>query len=347
MNTRLKILTVLFLISYFGNGVFSQTRVVQWKTSTINKGHSFPTAYISGSTLVEANINRYLQEKYINQTESYRDNFYEYKGFTINPNICGVSLEYEHEFNTAPGVWTFTDINYFDSRNGKNIGLQNLILENSINDFLEIVNVSKNEFVRNFKSNQPTENNRLSEISDYTLEKTISKNDIFSSNAPNAMSANYELKLFSDYLTLSYDWEYGWGLGENDLPNIELKFTFEDILPFLNDYAKDLLLVKTAIPQNKLFYGYIAGKYKISALTRDVNDSIKITYWYESNKAPINWIGAISSEKYVLTEKDFDSNKTRAEIKLQFYYLADKLMGIGNWIDKTKDKTLTIELFEE
>jgi hypothetical protein len=347
MNTRLKILTVLFLITYFGNGVFSQTRVVQWKTSTINKGHSFPTAYISGSTLVETNINKYLQEKYINQTESYRDNFYGYNGFTINPNICGVSLEYEHEFNTAPGVWTFTDINYFDLMNGKNIGLQNLILENRIDDFLEIVTVRKNEFVRNFKSNQPKENIRLIEISDYTLEKTISKNDIFSSNDPNAMSTNYELKLFSNYLTLSYDWEYGWGLGENNLPNIELKFTFEELRTYLNDYAKNLLLAKTAIPQNKLFYGYIAGKYKISALTRDVNDSIKITYWYESNKVPINWVGMISDEKFVLKEKYTDSNKIRAEIELQFYNESDKVMGFGKWIDKSKDKTLTIELFEE
>jgi hypothetical protein len=347
MNTKLKILTGLFLILYFGNGVFSQTRVLQWKTSTVNKGHNFPTAFISGSTLVEENINKYLQEKYINQTESYRDNFYEYNGFTINPNICGVSLEYEHEFNTAPGVWTFTDINYFDLRNGKNIGLQNLILENRMNDFLEIVNVHKNEFVCNFISNQPKENDRLSEIANYTLEKTISKNDIFSSKEPSAMSTNYELKLFSNHLTLSYHWEYGWGLGENDLPNIDLKFTFEELLPYLNDYAKSLLLVKSVIPQNKLFYGYIAGKYKISALTREVNDSIKITYWYESNKAPINWIGTISNEKFVLTEKESDSNKNRAEIELMFYYLGDKVMGIGNWIDKTKDKTLTIELFEE
>lgn len=347
MNTTRNILIMLFLISSFGNSIFSQTRIVQWNKNALIKEQNFPTAYISGSSLTEVSINKYLQEKYINQSESNRDNFYEYNGFTINSNICGVSLEYEHEFNTAPGIWTFTDLNYFDLRNGKNIGLQNLILENRMNDLLEIVNVRKNEFVQNFKSNQLKENNKLIEISDYALEKTISKNDIFSSNAPNAMSTNYELRLFFNYLVLSYHWEYGWGLGENDLPNIELKFTFEELLPYLNDYAKDLLLVKSVIPQNKLFYGYIAGKYKISALTREVNDSIKITYWYESNKAPINWVGIISNEKFMLTERDMDSNKTRAEIELQFYYEADKIMGIGNWTDKAKDKTLTIELFEE
>lgn len=347
MNIRLKILTILFLITYFGNDVFSQTRVVQWKASTVNKGHIFPTAFIVGSTLVEVNINKHLQEKYINQTESYRDNFSDYNGFTINPNICGVSLEYEHEFNSAPGIWTFTDLNYFDLRNGKNIELQNLILENKMNDFLKIVSERKNIFVNNFKSIQPKDNKKLSEIIDYTLEKTISKSDISSSKVPNAMSSNYELKLFSNYLILSYHWEYNWGLGDNNLPNIELKFTYEELLPYLNDYAQSLLFVKLIVPQNKLFYGYIAGKYNISALARELNDSTKITYWYESNKVPINWIGTTRNKKFLLTENDINSKKTRAEIELQFYYKDDKIIGIGNWIDKTKDKTLTIELFEE
>lgn len=55
------------------------------------------------------------------------------------------------------------------------------------------------------------------------------------------MSLNYELRLYPNYLTLNYYWEYGWGLGRVELPNIELRFNYSELKPYFNQYALDLL----------------------------------------------------------------------------------------------------------
>jgi hypothetical protein len=238
---------ILFLIVFtFGNSLFSQTRNLIWKDSDMRKGQKFPFAYINDSTSIENEINDYFKNKYLNQSDSYRDNFNEYKVSYMKTNICGIAITYEHEFNTSPGLWSFTDNNYFDLRNGNIIDIKSLIDVEKYDAFIKIVNDRKNTFVQDFKkglTKEQEEYERLIGIADDTLYDSIDSSDIDNLSIPYAMSGNYKLTLYADYLELSYYWEYGWGLGRQSLPNIILKFTYKELTQFFNDDAKELLIM--------------------------------------------------------------------------------------------------------
>jgi hypothetical protein len=237
--------SLILLIAFsFLNISFAQTTNLIWKNRDMQEGQIFPLAYINGSTSIEKEINAFLIEKYFNQPDSYRDNFYEYSVNYPKPNICGIAITYEHEFNTSPGVWSFTDINYFDLRNGKVINLKSLLKEVSFNAFITIVNERKNSFVQDFKKGLTKDQEdfeRLIDIVDYTLNDSIDLSDLNSMSDPYAMSGNYELILHEKDMELNYYWEYGWGLGHQSLPNIILKFTYKELNQFFNDYATDLM----------------------------------------------------------------------------------------------------------
>ncbi|MEO6903288.1 MAG: hypothetical protein ABI315_09050 [Bacteroidia bacterium] len=146
---------------------------------------------------------------------------------------------------------------------------------------------------------------------------------------------------------MNYDWEYEWGLGKHDLPTITISLSFKDLKEYLNDNSKELLFAPLIIPQNKLFKGYIGGKYPISALVKQASDSTKITYSYDNNKIPINWNGVIDKNKYFLKENLTAAAGVRAQIELSFFSINGKIQGVGTWKDLKNGNILTIELFEE
>jgi hypothetical protein len=227
----------------------SQDTSLEWRKGDSIENQIFPFAHTSDSSTVENRINIFLQNKYLNQPESYRDQFFEYNDLRLKtPNCSGVSITYEHQFNTSPGLWVFTDINYFDLRSGDCIGVMNLIDQKQNTNFLELVNQRKNTFLANFRNTLPLKDSNLinlNEIIDYTLLDTIRIGDIQKNiDESKAMANRYELVIHSDYLSLMHYWEYDWGLGKVELPLIELQFTYEELQPYLNSYALELLFEK-------------------------------------------------------------------------------------------------------
>lgn len=335
---RERLFTFAIVILSF-NSSFSQVRTIQWSNLPNKDEQVFPKAYIDGKSNIEKEINTFLQNTYFNHEEAYRDSFYEYESLTPTANICGVSITYEHEFNTAPGIMSFTDRNFFDVRTGEKLIIEKFFSETGQKSFFKIMNERKNIFVNEFKSTiskGQEDYEKLIEIIEYELNDHINLSNI---------DDEYDLVLGNDGIKISKNWEYAWGIGRHVLPNIVLACSYQELEPLLNHYGKSLLITPKITIENKLFYGYIAGKYKILALVRDLNDPTKITYWYESNKTPINWEGKIEERKYLLTE--IDENLTpRAKIELAFYDDNNKIRAIGNWYDLVKKKTLTIELFE-
>ena len=328
---------LIFLLNL--SPAFSQVRAVQWKDLPNKKGHVFPLATIEGNSEAEKEINSYLQERYLNHDEAKRDIFYEYEGLTPTANVSGISISYEHEFNTAPGIMSFNDLHFFDLANGQKIKLGQLLDEHEKERFLALVNERKNNFVNQYKTTITKDRedyNKLLEIVQYTLNDKVNLKKIMD---------EYELVFTNEGILIKKNWDYAWGAGRHDLPYINFNVSYEELKPFLNDKGKRLLITPKTITENKLFYGFIGGKYKISALVREKNDSIKITYWYESNKVPINWSGQIENEVYTLAEMD-DNKNQRAKITMTFNRVDDKVKAIGEWYDLKNNKKLTIELFE-
>lgn len=249
-----KKLLILLIAIFLCNTSFAQTINLIWRDSEKREEQKFPFAYINDSTSIEKEINSFLLDKYFNQPDSNRDNFYDYNVNYPKSNICEVTITYEHQFNTSPGLWSFTDINYFDLRNGKVITLKSLLEKGSYDVFLTIVNERKNSFIQNFKKGLAKDQDdfeRLIEIADYTLNDTIDLSDLNSTSEPYAMSGNYELILKEKEMELNHYWEYGWGLGRQSLPNIILKFTYKELDHFFNDYAMDLMSVSNESNNNK------------------------------------------------------------------------------------------------
>lgn len=233
---KMKISSIgILLILLSLNCVFGQAHSIQWKDLPNENAHVFPQAYINGSSSVEKAINSYLQDTYLNHEDSYRDSFYEYGVLSPTANICGVSISYEHMFNTAPGIWSFTDYQYFDARSGEKLTLDKFFHENGEKEFLRIMNERKNDFVNKFKAtlNKDREDyDKMIEIVEYTLNDHIKLNDI---------EGHYRVIIESGSISLNKDWEYAWGIGRHELPYMTLECSFEEMEPLLNDYGRSLL----------------------------------------------------------------------------------------------------------
>lgn len=349
----MKYIILLCVFIGLSNEIYSQVRSVQFREVEKKvmggiSGNSemtlkIPSVFINGKTQIEKNINEFIQKTYADNEYSWRYDIEEFKGENITPYICKLYIHYVYTFNTSPGTWSFSKIHYFDLRNGQHLNLSYLINNEKQSDFEKFANEQKNNFVTEFGNKLDTNRNdvqKTKEIIDYTIKNSLSFTKI---------QDEYEIELdFKNELAiLNYYWDYGWGLGRHELPNIIISLSFKKFKEYLNDNGKELLFASLIIPQNKLFNGYIGGKYPIHALVRQSSDSTKITYWYDNNKVPINWNGVIDKDKFILKENYLEVSNERAEIELSFFKTKAKIQGIGMWKDLEKKRYFTIELFEE
>lgn len=304
---------------------------------------NIPNVYINGKTKIEKNINEFIQKEYADNEYGWRYEIEEFKGENITPYICKLYVGYEYTFNTSPGLWSFSKLHYFDLRNGECLRLSYIIDKVKQSYFEKFANEQKNNFIQEFENKLDVNREdfkEVKEIIDYTIKDSLSFAEIQN-------KYDIELDFENKKIILSYDWDYGWGLGRHSLPNIKIYLPFENLSYYLNKIGKELLFLSPITPQNKLFKGYVEGKYPISALLRGCNDSTKITYWYNNSKVPINWTGRIDKSKYLLKEVDLESFEERAGVELQFFQVKEKVQGIGTWKDLKKGRIFTIELFEE
>lgn len=185
MTTNLKTLILLFTLLLSSSISFSQIQIKKWKHNDSITNHFFPRVSIPSSIAVENCINDFLIGKYLNQSESYRDKFHEFRVLEIeNSKYAGISITYQHQFNTSPGLWDFTDYEYFDTRSGNYIDIMMLIDSTKLQSFVSLATQKKQNFLFNYKNNlsQTDENiTRINEIiktesSEPIKEPNIQKN---------------------------------------------------------------------------------------------------------------------------------------------------------------------------
>jgi hypothetical protein len=248
MNLNLKSFVILVHTLFFSFIGLSQNNAMTWVQNDSVKNQVFPRATFSDSSKAENKINDFLSNKFLKQPESFRDEFTEFNELAVDKSkYIGIAISFIHEFNTSPGLWGFTDHEYFDIKNGNYIDITMLIDSVQLISFINLANNKKKEFLASFKdsvkSNTDNETNRINEIIDITLADSIQSKDLLKNiNESKAMTLNYELNLYSNYLTLTYFWEYGWGLGQLELPNIILSFSFKELQSYFSEYAIELLI---------------------------------------------------------------------------------------------------------
>ena len=54
--------------------------------------------------------------------------------------------------------------------------------------------------------------------------------------------------------------------------------------------------------KNKIFEGFIAGEYPVTAIVRSLGERTEIMYWYDKVKQPLLWEGQPTGDAYRLSE---------------------------------------------
>jgi hypothetical protein len=139
----------------------------------------------------------------------------------------------------------------------------------------------------------------------------------------------------------------------DDLWEFENKFSYREIENHLSNYGKSLMKGKassylSATPEAKLFKGKINGKLPITAIITKIyeDSSLKMQYWYDDQKIPIELDGNFKDNRFTLVEIDHQSEEldkwvTKANIRAD--WISNKKI-IGTWTNNKTKEVLKFEL---
>ena len=112
------------------------------------------------------------------------------------------------------------------------------------------------------------------------------------------------------------------------------------IISTVSDPEDALLLLKNIkklnLPSQISYCFPIGDKLYVAS----VNKGVYIYYWYDKYNQPIEWIGKFENNQFKMKEE----NENNQEILIEANYIENKI--IGNWKNKTTNKTLKLELIE-
>lgn len=209
------------------------------KYETQRKSLYLPKAYINGHTVEEKNINQFIDSIYGNE-DGWRYDISQFKGARISPNLYKLEVGYEYTFDTSPGLWWFDNVHFFD-KNGHVVKLKMMINSSSVKDFVRISNKKKERFVETFRSDLDPNEADIEEF-ERRITATLESNDTFFD-----INEFYSLRIDiqNKKLNMHYDWDYAFGLGPIILPDIVIEFQFHELIPYLSDYGREVLFLRT------------------------------------------------------------------------------------------------------
>ena len=104
----------------------------------------------------------------------------------------------------------------------------------------------------------------------------------------------------------------------------------------------------SATPEGKLFKGKINGKFPITAIVTKIyeDSSLKMQYWYDDQKVPIELDGDFKDNRFTLVEIDHHSEEldkwiTKANIRAD--WINNKKI-MGTWTNYQTKEVLKFEL---
>lgn len=324
--------------------------------------NKFPEIQIINNEKVQNKINTSLQLEYLehlpnvfkfnpyeelktdDENHEYIMEFYGWKVNESPKNILSIAVEAEY---TGPNPEGFMVYENYDLRNGNQITVNNIFTQEGIKILGKVVNDKINLKIKNFieELNQikPANNEEKETIK---VETEVNKFCM-------KLNESYPLEFYkctfeNDKITFLERGTSNRGKGSKyKLDVIKFSFTFKELEKFMTDYGKNLCFnqandIKSSSIDGKMFKGKIDNKYSITALVKEYpsNKGVYIYYWYDKYNQPIEWIGKFENNQFKMKEE----NENNQEILIEANYIENKI--IGNWKNKTTNKTLKLELIE-
>lgn len=330
--------------------------------------NKFPNIQFPKNLKVQNKINTFLQLEHLEHLPNvYKVNPYEKLRIDENNDMYSVTF-YDWKVNKTPknilslvingesmGAYSEEYITYnnFDLRNGNKIFANSLFTnegKTKITDFLnQCVNHEINIFLKGIKEIVPGENE-------------TKEDEEFKEMITEQISMFKECLNYSNTYTLeNYDFTFQKdsiifyrGRCSNhamraldDLDTFKISISYKELEKYLSPYGKSLCfdnskIIETSMIEGKMYKGKINDKYPITAIIQNINsdNSTSIIYWYDRYNLPITCYGKFIHNQLFLNEE----NETGENIVIEANYVKNKI--IGNWENKTNNKTFKLELIE-
>ena len=321
-------------------------------------------------------INTYLQVHYLSQVPGtylnddpyYRAKnnfncgqkiFQDFEASYLNPKVLEVVLYVEQSYCTGMGLDWFTSIDYFDVIDGEKIELADLFSVYGLRSLkMEAVHEMRSQLQGYIKEIRDEVRAMKSEPNEQDIQFLLDQSDLYQSCLKYTDTSEfqyYQYKITSDSITFKRNkcyWnETGRSLDEKSVPQV--KFSLENLAPLLSSFGKELLLESGQTStnpslKNKLFKGYIGGKYPVKAIVKESGERLEIVYWYEKVKQTLLWEGEYNNDNYLLKERVYydDDSEPIADVTINFIRSNGRWTANGTWKDLSDGRVLSIDLKE-
>ena len=355
---KLSIVFFIFLVSF----CFAQeTKVLVTNLPPKTENSVYPLVSIPTNKKAADKINLYMQVSDLENIPNTRKNpfqlvgsgttsysnfvyFYEWKKLTTPKNILSIYFSGE-----ASGAYpeSFEEWKNFDIRTGNYINMLDLIKHSSVKNVESIMRSTIrnkiNAFIKEVKSG--TQNDTSKEQIEL-YEDCLGSIDYRSIDYVDYFIEKDQLVMTSGRCSNHAM------RGIDDLGSFEIKIPLKKLEPHLTDYAKNLLsgsqtVVTQPNLQHRIYKGKIDGKYPITLMINQIfeDNSMSITYWYDTHKKLIEWRGTYENNRFTLVEDDYHDEENARWIPKANIILDEKGTDlVGTWEDYKTKKKLKIEL---
>lgn len=362
---KYRLTTILLLCA---NTLFSQTpHVIIKDIKPAYEDNKFPEVSCPANPKVSEKINTFLQLEYLEHVpgvfkkhpfenvcyvpDASRNHvsFYEWDRLKSPKSVLSISINGE-----ATGAYPegFTNYHNFDLETGEPIYLQSLLTKVGQAQLLKKLNQKVKKTIQDFlkennvKTNDKEEQERISE------QQRIYKECLGEVDGNSLES--YDFSPGRDSITfIRYRCSNHANRALDDLDKYYISYPYGQVKQYLSSYGKKVLLGEkassgTSSPKGKIFKGKIAGKYPVTAIITDIysDGSLKMNYWYDKVKTPIELSGKFVNGHFTLVENDYHSEEAQAWIakaNIEADWVDNKKI-IGTWTNAKTNAVLKLEL---
>lgn len=325
----------------------------------------FPKINYSSNPRVEEKINTFLQlDNLYHLPNQFKNNpfekvvyghehahssvyFYGYEKNKTPENILSLQLSGEATGAYSEGFEIYYN---FDVRTGNKINLSDFLTEKGVLELTNQMNLKvKNtieEFITSLNASPRDDDEYTTDQLDmygYCLED-IEENSI----------GYYEFYFEEERITFVRGRCSNHALRAlDDLGSFRISYSYSEIEEYLSSYGKGLLngeknMNPLASPDGKFYKGKINNKYPITVFISEVysDKSLRMYYWYDSYKTPIEWDGNFLNRHFSLSESNYDEEKEEwiKKAKVEADLVGNKI--IGTWTNLETNQVFKLALME-
>jgi len=320
--------SLLTLFIFSSALLFAQTGKVQLRDLKPGfKDYKYPEVYYSANPKAAEKINTFLQladlehlpgvfknhpfEKIVYGASTYGTSvdFYGWKLFKTTKNILSFSTDGEANGAYPEG---FENFHNFDLRTGDPVLLKTLFTTNAVIQLEKVLNQKvKNTIEEYLKTIRPVKKEKSISGQEDPDEQIRMYDECLESIQADHIE-NYEFYFKQDSITFVRGRCSNHALRAiDDLDKYYISFSYQEISKYLSPFGKqfiknDKINDIVSGPAGKMFKGKINDKYPVTLIISKIHEdgSLRMQYWYDKIKQPIEWRGQFKNNHFSLTEDD-------------------------------------------